>query len=104
MRVSEALFQYGKTVQSVSGCGRRSSVSSAGGAAPTALQVDAPAGKSNRAGALRMGYVSYFDVIQADRDLFVAELALAQAYANNMSALVHLYSALGGGWQEQPAG
>jgi multidrug efflux system outer membrane protein len=51
----------------------------------------------------RVGYASYFDVIQADRDLFTAELALAQAYANDLSALVHLYSALGGGWQERPA-
>lgn len=51
----------------------------------------------------RRGYASYFDVIQADRDLFAAELALAQAYANNLSALVRLYSALGGGWQERPA-
>jgi multidrug efflux system outer membrane protein len=50
----------------------------------------------------RIGYASYFDVIQADRDLFPAELALAQAYANDLSALVHLYSALGGGWQERP--
>ncbi len=49
----------------------------------------------------RIGYASYFDVIQADRDLFTAELSLAQAYANNLSALVHLYSALGGGWQER---
>jgi len=51
----------------------------------------------------RIGYASYFDVITADRDLFAAELALAQAYANNLSALVHLYSALGGGWQERPS-
>jgi multidrug efflux system outer membrane protein len=50
----------------------------------------------------RIGYASYFDVIQADRDLFAAQLALAQAYANDLSALVHLYSALGGGWQERP--
>jgi outer membrane protein TolC len=42
-------------------------------------------------------------VIDADRDLLIAELQLAQAYGNNLSALVHLYSALGGGWQEQPA-
>ena len=49
----------------------------------------------------KIGYASYFDVIQADRALFPAELALAQAYANNLSALVHLYSALGGGWQER---
>jgi len=50
----------------------------------------------------KIGYASYFDVIQADRDLFTAELALAQAYENNLSAFVHLYSALGGGWQERP--
>ena len=42
------------------------------------------------------------DVIDADRDLFTAELLLSQAYGNNLGALVHLYSALGGGWQEQP--
>jgi multidrug efflux system outer membrane protein len=51
----------------------------------------------------RIGYASYFDVIDADRDLFTAELLLSQAYGNNLGALVHLYSALGGGWQEQPA-
>ncbi len=51
----------------------------------------------------RIGNASYFDVIQADRDLFAAQLALAQAYADNLSALVQLYSALGGGWQERPA-
>ncbi len=50
----------------------------------------------------RIGYASYFDVIQADRDLFAAQLALAQAYADNLDALVQLYSALGGGWQERP--
>ena len=67
-----------------------------------AVQVDAL--RRARAIALaryRIGYASYFDVIQADRDLFAAELALAQAYGNNLSALVHLYSALGGGWQER---
>jgi len=51
----------------------------------------------------RIGYASYFDVINADRDLFTAELLLAQAYTNNLNALVHLYSALGGGWQEPAA-
>ncbi len=50
----------------------------------------------------RVGYASYFDVINADRDLFNAELALSQAYANSLNSLVHLYQALGGGWQEQP--
>jgi multidrug efflux system outer membrane protein len=50
----------------------------------------------------RIGYASYFDVINADRDLFTAELQVAQAFSNNLNALVHLYSALGGGWQERP--
>jgi multidrug efflux system outer membrane protein len=107
-RKREALYQYGKTVQSAF-----QDVADAlieyrtygEEARQQVQQVDAL--RRARAIALaryKMGYVSYFDVIQADRDLFVAELALAQAYANNMSALVHLYSALGGGWQSQPAG
>jgi multidrug efflux system outer membrane protein len=48
----------------------------------------------------RVGYASYFDVINADRDLFTAELALSQAYANSLTTLVQLYEVLGGGWQE----
>jgi Outer membrane efflux protein len=35
----------------------------------------------------RIGYASYFDVINADRDLFVAELALAQTYNNSWDSL-----------------
>jgi len=48
----------------------------------------------------RIGYASYFDVINADRDLFVSELALAQTYTNSWDSLVRLYASLGGGWQE----
>lgn len=50
----------------------------------------------------RVGYASYFDVINADRDLFTAELSLSQAYANSLNALVRLYQVLGGGWQTPP--
>jgi outer membrane protein, multidrug efflux system len=50
----------------------------------------------------RVGYASYFDVIDADRDLFVAELSLSQAYANGLTTLVRLYEVLGGGWQPVP--
>jgi len=50
----------------------------------------------------RVGYASYFDVINADRDLFTAELSLSQAYANSLTSLVRLYQALGGGWQAPP--
>jgi outer membrane protein, multidrug efflux system len=104
-RKREALYQYQKTVQ-----GAFQDVADALVAyqkfgeqeREQASQVDAL--RRARAIALaryRIGYASYFDVIQADRDLFTAELALAQGYANNLSALVHLYSALGGGWQER---
>jgi len=51
----------------------------------------------------RSGYASYFDVINADRDLFTAELTLTQARANNLTAFVRLYQVLGGGWEPPPA-
>jgi multidrug efflux system outer membrane protein len=104
-RKREALFQYGKTVQAAFQDVADALVEYRTFGEEERQQVQqVEALRRARAIALaryRMGYVSYFDVIQADRDLFVAELALAQAFANNMSALVHLYSALGGGWQAQ---
>jgi multidrug efflux system outer membrane protein len=105
-RTREALYQYQKTVQ-----GAFQDVADALVAyekfgeqeRQQATQVDAlRRAREIALGRYRTGYASYFDVIQADRDLFTAELALAQAYANDLSALVHLYSALGGGWQERP--
>jgi multidrug efflux system outer membrane protein len=50
----------------------------------------------------RVGYSSYFNVIDADRDLFTAELALSGAHLNTLLANVQLYRALGGGWQAAP--
>jgi outer membrane protein, multidrug efflux system len=50
----------------------------------------------------RVGYASYFSVIDADRDLFSAELALSEAHLNTLLAHVKLYRALGGGWQAPP--
>lgn len=51
----------------------------------------------------RVGYSSYFNVIDADRDLFAAELSLSAAHLNTLLSLVRLYRALGGGWQTVPA-
>jgi multidrug efflux system outer membrane protein len=52
----------------------------------------------------RVGYASYFNVIDADRDLFTAELSLSAARLGTLLSVVQLYRALGGGWQvEQPA-
>lgn len=47
----------------------------------------------------KVGYSSYFDVINADRDLFNAKLARSTARLNARLATVQLYRALGGGWQ-----
>jgi outer membrane protein, multidrug efflux system len=42
------------------------------------------------------------NVLQAQQTLFGARDALAQARLARLQALVHLYEALGGGWQEPP--
>lgn len=47
------------------------------------------------------GKASYLDVLNAQEQLFPAENALAQTELNQLLAIVQLYSALGGGWQQQ---
>lgn len=51
----------------------------------------------------RVGYASYFNVIDADRDLFTTELSLSAARLNTQLSVVQLYRALGGGWQTERA-
>lgn len=48
----------------------------------------------------RGGVASYLEVLTSQTSYFNAELNLAQARLNELLALVDLYSALGGGWQE----
>lgn len=55
----------------------------------------------------RLAYLRYgggvdtqLNALDADRDLFVAELSLAQTKRNELLGLVQLYKALGGGWQQ----
>jgi outer membrane protein TolC len=55
----------------------------------------------------RLSYVRYqggidtlLNALDADRDLFEAELRFAQTRRNELLALVQLYRALGGGWQQ----
>jgi outer membrane protein, multidrug efflux system len=45
------------------------------------------------------GATSYLEVLDADTRLFDAELGLAQAQLSELSGLVEIYRALGGGWQ-----
>ncbi len=44
------------------------------------------------------GLASYLDVLDAQRSLFGAELALSQAQLGELNAAVQLYKALGGSW------
>ena len=46
------------------------------------------------------GATSYLEVLDSDTRYFSAQLNLAQAVLNERLALVQLYSALGGGWQQ----
>jgi outer membrane protein, multidrug efflux system len=46
------------------------------------------------------GVASYLEVLTNETNYFSAELNLAQAQANELLALVQLYQALGGGWQQ----
>ncbi|MGV8075190.1 MAG: efflux transporter outer membrane subunit [Syntrophobacteraceae bacterium] len=46
------------------------------------------------------GIESYLAVLDADRQLFSAELDLATARQNQLLTIVQLYKALGGGWQK----
>jgi multidrug efflux system outer membrane protein len=46
------------------------------------------------------GATSYLEVLDADTRLFSAELGLAEAQRSELTELVELYRALGGGWQQ----
>ena len=48
------------------------------------------------------GLSTQLDVLDAQRQLFIAELDLASTTRDQLTAVVQLYKALGGGWQSQP--
>ena len=47
----------------------------------------------------RGGRATYLDVLDAEQQLYPAEDALAQIQRDQLSAVVTLYKALGGGWK-----
>lgn len=49
------------------------------------------------------GYTDYLTVLDAERQLFSAELTLATALRNRLNAVVSVCMALGGGWQDSGA-
>jgi multidrug efflux system outer membrane protein len=46
----------------------------------------------------RNGVLAYIDVLDAQRSLYAAQIAVSQAREARLTALVSLYRALGGGW------
>ncbi len=78
-----------------------------------ARRRDELAARGRQVAALRMyakkararyneGYVSYIEVLDAERRLFDTELLEEQARADLYAALVSLYKAMGGGWSATP--
>lgn len=49
------------------------------------------------------GLGSYLDVLDAQRQLFSAEIDLASTTRDQLTAVVQVYKALGGGWDVEPA-
>ena len=47
------------------------------------------------------GLSAYFEVLEAQQQLFPAEIGLAQTRRDQLVAVVNLYRALGGGWQAE---
>lgn len=50
----------------------------------------------------RGGVATYLEVLDAQRSLFSAELDEVQAISSELTAVIRLYKALGGGWQTEP--
>jgi multidrug efflux system outer membrane protein len=49
------------------------------------------------------GFADYFEVLEAQQQLFPAELALARNELSQLTSVVQLYRALGGGWRQEEA-
>jgi multidrug efflux system outer membrane protein len=49
------------------------------------------------------GVSSYLEVLDSERQLFDAELGVVRSYRDELIAIIRLYKALGGGWQERQA-
>jgi len=52
----------------------------------------------------KAGVASYLEVLTNDTNRFAAQLALAQAQANELNSLVQVYTSLGGGWPTSAQG
>ena len=56
--------------------------------------------RSFPASATRAGTTNYLEVLTNETNYLTAAIGLAQARLNELLALVEIYKALGGGWQQ----
>ena len=49
------------------------------------------------------GFASYYEVLEAQQQLFPAENTLARTELDQLVAFLQVYRALGGGWQSEEA-
>lgn len=99
----EALVQYEKTIQTAFAEVSNSLIAHQRTRESRAKQEDLVYALQDR---LRLAYIRYrggvdtqLDALDADRDLFSAELSLSQMRLQEVLTVVQLYKALGGGWQ-----
>jgi multidrug efflux system outer membrane protein len=104
-RERQALAGYTKAVQTAFAEVEDALVARSTGAAEREIlsrQVDALVRAHRLAGVrYEAGESSYFEVLDAERTLFRAELELARARRAELAAAVNLFKALGGGWSEE---
>ncbi len=99
----EALVQYEKTIQTAFAEVSNSLIAHQRTRESRSKQEDLVYALQDR---LRLAYLRYhggvdtqLDALDADRDLFSAELSLSQIRLQEVLSVVQLYKALGGGWQ-----
>src|SRR5579862_7006574 len=99
----EALVHYEKTIQTAFAEVSNSLIAHQRTRESRAKQEDLVYALQDR---LRLAYIRYrggvdtqLDALDADRDLFSAELSLSQIRLQEVLTIVQLYKALGGGWQ-----
>ena len=76
------------------------------GTAESVESLNATASRMDKAASLarlryEQGYVAYLDVLEAERTLYNARMALAQGRAAQLSAVTQVCVALGGGWEDK---
>jgi len=105
-RLDQALIGYRKTL--LGALGEVANALTAFETSAEAMDIQARRVESSREAMrladlrFRAGTTSFLEVLDAQRQLLSAETDQAQSLLDRRNALVRLYLALGGGWEEQP--